>query len=252
MPPPDTESLVLSLEGFEGPLDLLLELARAQKFDLARVSILAIVEQYLAFVEGARRIRLELAADWLVMAAWLAWLKSKLLLPVTAEAAEEGGDAADALAARLRELEAMRAAAAWLGARAQLGQDVFARGSAESLVATDNSGLAADMPALLRGYLDAIRRVASSRVDVPRKLTLNFWSVQNALARLSACLGRLPPWSTLEAFLPDGLSGAEHKAAMASTLIASLELARGGGLLLRQDEPFGAILLAPGAANENR
>jgi segregation and condensation protein A len=186
------------------------------------------------------------------MAAWLAWLKSKLLLPVTAEAADEGGAAADALSARLRELQTMRAAAAWLGARPQLGQDLFARGAAETLVATEDSGLAAEMPALLRGYLDAIRRVASRRVYVPRKLTLNFWSVQDALARLCACLGRLPPWSTLEAFLPEGLSGAEHRAAIASTLVASLELARGGALLLRQDEAFGAILLAPGAANENR
>src|SRR5271166_4808395 len=101
----EPDALLLRLEGFEGPLDLLLELARAQKVDLARISILALVEQYLAVVEGARRIKLELAADWLVMAAWLAWLKSKLLLPVTPEAAAEGGDAAEALAARLRELE---------------------------------------------------------------------------------------------------------------------------------------------------
>jgi segregation and condensation protein A len=144
----------------------------------------------------------------------------------------------------------MRVAARWLGARPQLGQEVFARGTSESLVATDTSGLAADMPALLRGYLDAIRRVARQRTYVPRQLTLNFWSVQDALSRLSASLGRLPPWSTLEAFLPEGLSGAAHKAAVASTLIASLELARGGGVKLRQDEPFGPIMLSPGAANE--
>ncbi len=246
----DTETLSLSLDGFEGPLDLLLELARAQKVDLARISILALVEQYLAVVEGARRIKLELAADWLVMAAWLAWLKSRLLLPVAADAAQEGGDAAEALAARLRELEAMRVASRWLGERPQLGQDVFARGTAESLVATDTSGLAADLPALLRGYLDAIRRVAAKRTYVPRRLTLNFWTVQDALSRLSASLGRLPPWSTLEAYLPPGLTGAEHKAAIASTLIASLELARGGGVHLRQDEAFGPIRLAPGAANQ--
>jgi segregation and condensation protein A len=246
----DSEKLTLALDGFEGPLDLLLELARAQKVDLARISILALVEQYLAVVEGARRIRLELAADWLVMAAWLAWLKSRLLLPATPEAAQEGGDAADALAARLRELEAMRAAAQWLGARPQLGQDLFARGTAETLIATDNSGLAADMPALLRGYMDAIGRVAARRMYVPRKLTLNFWSVQDALSRLSASLGYMPPWSTLEAYLPPGLGGAEHKAAIASTLVASLELARGGGVLIRQDMPFGPITLSPGAANE--
>jgi segregation and condensation protein A len=246
----DDDALLLSLDGFEGPLDLLLELARAQKVDLARISILALVEQYLAVIEGARRIRLELAADWLVMAAWLAWLKSRLLLPATGEAAAEAGDAAGALAARLRDLEAARAAAAWLAARPQIGQDIFARGTAETLVETDTSGLAADMPALLRGYLDAIRRVASRRRYEPRQLTLNFWTVQDALSRLSASLGRLPPWSKLEAYLPEGLSGTAHRAAVASTLIASLELARGGGVLLRQDEAFGPILLSPGAANE--
>src|SRR5579859_5446981 len=109
----DADSLVLSLEGFEGPLDLLLELARAQKVDLAKISILALVEQYLAVIEGARRIRLELAADWLVMAAWLAWLKSRLLVPEGADA-DEGEQAADVLAARLRDLSAIRAAAVWL------------------------------------------------------------------------------------------------------------------------------------------
>src|ERR1700720_3879805 len=107
------EPLLLKLEGFEGPLDLLRDLARAQKVDLAKISILALVEQYLAVIEGARRIRLELAADWLVMAAWLAWLKSKRLLPAGAEA-EEAETAADVLAARLRDLQAMRAAGVWL------------------------------------------------------------------------------------------------------------------------------------------
>jgi len=160
MPEFDGETLLLSLDGFEGPLEMLLELARAQKVDLARISIVALVDQYLAIVEGARRIRLELAADWLVMAAWLAWLKSRLLLPAQAEGAEEGEQAADVLAARLRELEAMRAAGAWLSARPQLRHEVFVRGMAEDLTATDRSGLAADMPALLRGYLDSIRRVA--------------------------------------------------------------------------------------------
>src|SRR5512142_1857098 len=119
----DTDSLVLRLEGFEGPLDLLLDLARAQKVDLAKISILALVEQYLAVIEGARSVRLELAADWLVMAAWLTWLKSRLLLPEGAEAAEEAEQAADVLAARLRDLQAIRAGAVWLAARPQLGHD---------------------------------------------------------------------------------------------------------------------------------
>lgn len=247
------DGLLLSLDGFEGPLDLLLELARAQKVDLAKISILALVDQYLAVIEGARRVRLELAADWLVMAAWLAWLKSRLLLPAPSAETAEGEQAADVLAARLRELEAMRAGAAWLAARPQLRQDVFARGAAEKLREVDASGLAADLPALLRGYLDAIRRIAGKRTYVPKQFTFNFWTVNDALQRLSATLGRMPAWSTLEAFLPDHVrvsDGRSRAAAMASTLIASLELARGGGVLLRQDEPFAPIYLAPGAANE--
>src|SRR5579872_6025439 len=123
-PVPNPDALVLRLEGFEGPLDLLLELARGQKVDLARISILALVEQYLAVIESARAIRLELAADWLVMAAWLAWLKSRLLLPAGSQDAEDAEAAADVLAARLADLQRMRAAAGWLAARPILGQDV--------------------------------------------------------------------------------------------------------------------------------
>jgi segregation and condensation protein A len=244
---PGTEALVLSLDGFEGPLDLLLDLARAQKVDLARISILSLVDQYLAIVEGARKIRLELAADWLVMAAWLAWLKSRLLLPSQVAGAEEGEQAADVLAARLRELERMRAASLWLGARAQLRHDVFARGAAENLTEMDRSGLVADLPALLRGYLDAARRVASQRVYRPRHMALTFWTVQDALQRLRATLGSMPAWTALEAYLPEHLTGREHRAAIASTLVATLEMARGGGVQVRQDEPFAPILLAPGA-----
>ena len=250
MPEFDGETLLLSLDGFEGPLEMLLELARAQKVDLARISIVALVDQYLAIVEGARRIRLELAADWLVMAAWLAWLKSRLLLPAQAEGADEGEQAADVLAARLRELEAMRAAGAWLSARPQLRHEVFVRGMAEDLTATDRSGLAADMPALLRGYLDSIRRVASQRSYRPRQLSLNFWTVQDAIRRLTATLGIMPDWRSLEEFLPPELEGQHRSAAVASTLIASLEMARGGGLELRQDAPFAPIMLAP-AKNQN-
>jgi segregation and condensation protein A len=239
------ESLVLRLEGFEGPLDLLLELARGQKVDLARISILALVEQYLAVIEGARRIRLELAADWLVMAAWLAWLKSRLLLPAGTEAAEEGEEAAGVLAARLRDLEQMRAAAAWLGARPILGQDVFARGAPEGFVETDRTKLALDLPALVRAYLTALRRVAGARRYRPRPMTL--WGVQDALARLGALLGSLPDWTSLERFLPDDLgTPLERRAALASTLLAGLELARGGAIRLRQEAPFGPILVRQG------
>lgn len=236
--------LDLRLDGFEGPLDLLLDLARAQKVDLARISILSLVEQYLAVIESARRVRLELAADWLVMAAWLAWLKSRLLLPTDPDALEEGEQAADVLAARLRELQLVRAAAAWLGARPQLGQEVFARGMPEDFRETDRSKLSVDMAALIRAYLGAAKRSGSQRPYAPRPLT--FWSVKDALARLGALVGRLPDWTSLERFLPDSLgSPQERRAALASTLLAGLEMAKGGALDLRQDEAFGPILVGP-------
>lgn len=242
-------ALALRLDGFEGPLDLLLDLARAQKVDLARISILALVEQYLAVIEGARRVRLELAADWLVMAAWLTWLKSRLLLPAGTAAAEEGEQAAEVLAGKLREMQAVRAAAIWLGQRPQLGQDVFARGDPEDLTQADRSRLAADLPGLMRAYLVAMRRRAATRSYRPPPDAL--WSVKDALARLGALLGSLPDWSSLERFLPESLTAPrQRRAALASTLLAGLELARGGTLRLRQDEPFGPILLrgAPSGA----
>ena len=250
MAEPAAEGLVLRLEGFEGPLDLLLELARTQKVDLARISILALVEQYLAVIEGARQVRLELAADWLVMAAWLTWLKSRLLLPAGTAAADEGGAAAEVLAARLAELGAVRAAAAWLGARPVLGQEVFARGAAEEFVVTDRSGLVLALPALLRAYLAALRRTAGQRrYRPPVSLT---WKVQDALRRLGELLGSLPDWSSLERFLPeDTADPLARRAAVSATLLAGLELARDGALRLRQEEPFGPILVgrAAGAAS---
>ncbi|HUA77994.1 MAG TPA: ScpA family protein [Acetobacteraceae bacterium] len=234
--------LLLRLEGFEGPLDLLLELARAQKLDLARISILALVEQYLAVIEGARAVRLELAADWLVMAAWLAWLKSRLLLPAGSPEAEEGERAADVLAARLAALEAMRAASLWLGGRTMLGRDVFPRGVPESFVEIDRSGFRVDMPALLAAYLGALRRAQAAVRYQPPPLTV--WTVQDALGRLEQLLGSVPDWASLEQFLPEQLLAPdERRAALASTLVASLEMARDGGLRLRQERPFGPILV---------
>lgn len=241
---------LLRLEGFEGPLDLLLDLARAQKVDLARISILQLVEQYLAVVESARRVRLELAADWLVMAAWLAWLKSRLLLPPDDELAVEGEEAAELLHERLLELACMGQLARWLEARPQLGRDVFARGEAEDLTEIDRSGLVLDVPQLMRAYLAAMRRTASRKVYMPR--TLRFWTVQDALSRLTRLLGETPPgWNTLDAFLPDVLPEQEggeaaikqRRAALAGTLIAGLELAKTGRLELRQDQTFGQIML---------
>jgi segregation and condensation protein A len=239
---PGPDALVLRLEGFEGPLDLLLDLARGQKVDLAKMSILSLVEQYLAVIEGAHQVRLELAADWLVMAAWLTWLKSRLLLPAGSEAQEEAEQAADVLAARLRDLQAIRQGAAWLAARPVLGQDVFARGAPEDFVEADRSRLLLELPALVRAYLAAIRRSAGTRRYRPAPVTL--WSVTDALTRLAHLLGSLPDWAALERFLPGNLADPlQRRAALASTLLAGLEMARGGQLRLRQETAFGPILV---------
>ena len=235
-------ALVLHLQGFEGPLELLLELARAQKVEIRQISILALVDQFLAVVEGARRIRLELAADWLVMAAWLAWLKSRLLVPEEATPEEDAEALAMALTDRLVVLEQMRAAAAWLGARPQLGRESFARGAAESLKVEDRSGISADLSSLLQAYAGARRRALAQRPYVPKHRKL--WTVQEAVERLSRLVGKLPGWEVLLSFLPEGVfDPIEQRAAVAATLIAALETARGGAIELRQDRAFGPILL---------
>jgi segregation and condensation protein A len=235
-------ALIVHLDGFDGPMDLLLELARGQKVDLRRISILQLVEQYLAIIEGAHRVRLDLAADWLVMAAWLAWLKSRLLLPPGTEDADEGEEAAEVLADRLVELEAVRALAAWLGARPQLGLDQFARGTPEELVEIDRSGLAADLPGLLRAYAAARRRAVAKAPYRPRRAPL--WTVADALGLLGRMLGRVRTWTSLEQFLPPRLGDAvQQRAALASTLLAGLELARTGRADLHQAAHFGPILL---------
>lgn len=245
--------LHLRLDGFEGPLDLLLELARTQKVDLERISILSLVDQFIAVVEQARQVRIEIAADWLVMAAWLAWLKSRLLLPPEEVDPEEDAETlAAALAGRLRELERMRAAAAWLNGREQLGREVFCRGEPESLRVEDRSGLSADLPALLQAYAAARRRALARRPYTPKPRRL--WTVADAMGRLARLVGalpkgKLPSWAVLQGFLPEGLvDPVERRAALASTLVAALETARGGALELRQDRDFGPILIRPGRA----
>jgi segregation and condensation protein A len=237
-----TDALHVSLDGFEGPLDLLLDLARSQKLDIGKISIVALVDQYLAVIESARRVRLELAADWLVMAAWLAWLKSRLLLPEDPTQDDDAEALAGQLAERLAELERMRAAVVWLGGNPQLGQEVFPRGQPESFTLSDRSGLSTELPALLRGYVDALRRSAAKRPYRPKQRKL--WTVQDALERLARLIGGLPDWGELLAFVPEQLlDPVERRAAMASTLVAGLEMARGGGIELRQEAAFGPILL---------
>ncbi len=245
----ESHSLVVRLEGFEGPLDLLLDLARSQKLDIANISILSLVDQYLAIIESARRVRLELAADWLVMAAWLAWLKSRLLVPSGVEEAEDPEQLSEALAGKLAELQAMRRAAQWLGEQPQLGLSVFARGMPEDLTETDRSGLRLDLPGLLRGHIAALRRQAAARRYTPRPMV--WWSVQDALRRLGAMMNEAPDWTELQRFLPEIVSAEPlaWRAALASTLLAGLEMARGGAIDLRQEESFGPIMLRQGQAS---
>ncbi len=244
--PDPAGTVLLRLEGFEGPMDLLLELARSQKVDLARISILSLVEQYLAIVEDARAVRLELAADWLVMAAWLTWLKSRLPGPPGVDDTADAVLAADVLASRLQDLQLIRATAGWLTARPQLGQDVFARGAPESLRAVDRSRLAADLSGLLRGYVGAMRRTTAQRRYRPQPLAL--WSVHDAFAQLERLLGSWPGWTSLDRFIPpQAVSPLARRAALASTFVAGLEMARGGAADLRQDRHFGPILLRAAA-----
>ena len=239
-------ALHLRLEGYEGPLDLLLDMARAQKLDLGTISIVALVDQYLAVIERARGLRLEIQAEWLVMAAWLAWLKSRLLIPREEADAEDPEALAGRLTDRLAELERMRAGAAWLAARPQLHRDLFPRGAPETLKVEDRSGLRADLPALCQAYVAARRRALARRPYRPKPRRL--WSVQEAIQQLSRALGQMPSWAVLQRFLPEGelaagLDTVERRAALASTLVAGLEMARGGTLELRQERAFGPILL---------
>ena len=236
------DSLLLKLDGFEGPLDLLLDLARTQKLDLANISILALVDQYLAVIEGARRVRLELAAEWLVMAAWLAWLKSRLLVPPAPEDPDDPEQLAAQLTGRLEALALIRAAAGWLGARPALGHDVFGLGAREDHTVVDRSRLVIDQAAFMAAYLRGMRRGTKRTQYQPRKLT--WFTVRDALRRLASLVGTMPDWTSLDRFLPEILgSGLERRAAVASLLIAGLEMAKSGTVALRQEAAFGPILL---------
>ncbi len=238
------EPLVVSLEGYEGPLDLLLSLARTQKVDLKQISILALVEQYLAFIAELRKVRLEIAADYLVMAAWLAFLKSRLLLPAPPEvAAAEPSPAemAAALSFQLRRLQAMQEAGTRIMARAQLGRDVFPRGTPEGLRYINNPVYDVSLYELLKAYGDHRNRtVRHGALEIaPSEL----YSMEQAIERLSQMLGRIPDWATLQTFLPAGARGLVGRSALAATFAASLELVRTGRLQLRQDRAFGSIYI---------
>ena len=240
----DESRLVVELGAYEGPLDVLLSLAREQKVDLTKISILRLAEQYLAFITEARGLRLEVAADYLVMAAWLAYLKSRLLLPPPADETDEptGAEMAAALAFQLRRLEAMRNAGVALFERHQLGRDMFRRGQPESFPALRSSVYEVSLFELLKAYSVQQRRTEGRTYSIGAPATL--FSVEDALQQLSERLGTMPDRTTLSSFLPPGLlDPLSRRSAMAATFGASLELAKTGRLQLRQDAAFGPIYL---------
>ncbi|MBD8894183.1 segregation and condensation protein A [Roseibium litorale] len=234
--------LMVDVEGFEGPLDLLLTLARNQKVDLTRISILALVQQYLDFVTEARKMRLELAADYLVMAAWLAYLKSRLLIPEQkGEDEPSGEELAAALAFRLRRLEAMRDVAARLMKRSRLGVDVFARGHPETTSVTHKSIWSASIYELLTAYATQRQRTSVTHHTVIRR---NVWSLQEARELLTRLVGRIAEWAPINDYLRDYLYDDEDRATViASTFSASLEMVREGHIEIRQGEAFTPIYI---------
>ncbi len=236
--------LVLDLEGFEGPIDLLLTLAREQKVDLARISILQLADQYLEFIASARAIHLDIAAEYLVMAAWLAYLKSRLLLPEEEKDEDEpsGEEIAALLAFQLRRLEAMREAGAKLMALPQLGRDSFPRGEPQQgATRVTKSIWQASLYDLLRAYGDQRKRKQPSQLTI---VQTELYSIDLAIQRLSHIVGRIPDWTTLMSFLPSDLTDPLIKrSAVAAHFVASLELTREGKLELRQSDPFGPIWL---------
>ena len=238
-------ALVIDIAGFEGPLDLLLHLARNQKVDLSRISVLALAEQYLIFVETARRVRIELAADYLVMAAWLAFLKSKLLIPQQSkDDGPSGEEMAETLAFRLKRLEAMREAASQLTGRNRLGRDVFARGAPEHIPDRRASAYDADLYDLLSAYAGLRQRQAVTQVTIERRTV---WSLVDARTILIRMIGDITDWTALEHYLLRYMtSPSERVTAIASAFAASLEMVREGQMEIRQEGAFQPLYLRRG------
>jgi segregation and condensation protein A len=243
-PRAENEALMVSVDGFEGPLDLLLGLARAQKVDIAKISVLKLAEQYLEFIDRARRFNLELAADYLVMAAWLTFLKSRLLLPQPP--AQTGELSGDEMAARLRwrleRLQTMREASARLMARDRLGREVFARGAPEPLNVVKLPTYTDTLYDMLTAY--ATQRVKKAGGKVYRPVHMPVLLIEEARERIERMLGRIGDWNGLSNLLPeDWRGGLRRRSALASTLLACLELTRDGRLELRQLKPFAEVFV---------
>ena len=234
-------AFLVDVDGFEGPLDLLLELARRQKVDLAKISVLALAEQYLGFIERARKMRLELAADYLVMAAWLAYLKSRLLLPEEPKEGDEpaAADLAAALARRLRHLEAIRAAAQKLMERPHLGRDMFLRGEPEGISIVRRSQYQATLYDLLTAYSQQRQVQALSRVVLKKRVV---WTLAEARGALERLAGVALEWTVLDQYLAAyALEPQMRRTVRASGFVASLEMVREGRISIRQDEAFAPI-----------
>ncbi len=237
------EALIVDVDGFEGPLDVLLTLSRTQKVDLRKISVLQLAHQYLAFVEKAKALRLELAADYLVMAAWLAFLKSRLLLPPDpTEEGPSGEELAAHLAFQLERLQAMRDAAARLMGRDRLGRDFFARGQAEDVTRIKTVTYTATLLDLMQGYArirtrDEFRPFVMDRDSV--------FTMEQALERMRPLIGFAGTWTDLTTYMPDGWSNdpVRRRSATAATFAASLELVKEGHLEIRQTETFAPIQL---------
>lgn len=237
------EALIVDVDGFEGPLDVLLTLSRTQKVDLRKISVLALAQQYLTFVEKARALRIELAADYLVMAAWLAFLKSRLLLPPDPDdEGPSGEELAAHLAFQLERLQAMRDAAARLMARDQLGRDFFKRGQGEDVTRIRTVTYSATLLDLMQGYArirtrDEFRPFVMDRDAV--------FTMEQALERMRPLIGFAGAWTDMETYLPDGWDAdpVRRRSATAATFAASLELVKEGHMEIKQSETFAPIHL---------
>lgn len=241
-PPLSTEAFLIDVDGFEGPLDILLTMARTQKVDLRKISVLKLAEQYLAFINRAKALRIELAADYLVMAAWLAYLKSHLLLPP--ETTDEGPSAQELaahLAFQLERLEAMRQSAAKLMARDQMGRDFFPRGIPEAVSHSRKITYSATLLDLMQAY--AFIRTKDNFEPLHMRERERVFTMEQALDRMRGLIGTAIEWGNLSQFLPDEAQSDPkfRRSATASTFAASLELAKEGKLQIRQSETFAPI-----------
>ncbi len=244
----ESDQLTLDIDGWEGPLDLLLTLARNQKVDLRQISILQLVEQYLLFIESARALKLELAADYLVMAAWLAYLKSALLLPKDPTIDPSPEELALRLQLRLERLSAMRESGARLMARDRIGRDIFLRGAPEGLRVVRTTAWECSYFELISAYGQVQARNAPVMHVVKRRAVM---TLEEALDRVSHMLGVALDWTELAAFLPPDADPVLRKSALASSFAAMLELAKQGRVELQQEGIF-APLMVRAAAHDGR